>query len=137
MNDNLLKGKRVFVVEDDVVNMAITAVLLRGHGATVIQDAWNSGTLQMLKEHMPVDIILLDLMLRHGVSGYDIYSKIKAEPELANIPIVAVSASDPHVEIPRAQMLGFDGFIGKPINLHHFGEQVLSCLNHTKVWEAY
>jgi CheY-like chemotaxis protein len=137
MNDSLLKGKRVFVVEDDVVNMAITAVLLKNQGAIVIQDAWNSGTPQLLRERLPVDTILLDLMLRHGASGYDIYSQIRADPQLAGIPIVAVSASDPHVEIPRAQMLGLDGFIGKPIDLHRFGEQVLSCLNHTSVWEAH
>ena len=134
MGEAVLAGKRILVVEDDVTNMAIIVVLLRHHGAVVVQDPWNAETLHVITRHMPIDIILLDLMLRHQVSGYDIFKRIKEIPEFAAIPIVVVSASDPAVEIPKAQELGFAGFISKPIDARTFPEQVLCCIEQQPVW---
>ncbi len=135
----LLSGKRVFIVEDDIKNMAVAATILRQSGAGVIQDYWNNNTIEMLtRAHntSPIDIILLDLMLHHGISGYDIFAQIKAIPELAAIPIVAVSASEPAIEIPKGQQLGFQGFIAKPINMHIFPEQVANCIGGQSIWIA-
>lgn len=131
---NVLEGKRIFVVEDDVTNMAVFSVVLKQAGALVIQDYWNDFTIRLLEQNMPVDVILLDLMLRHGVSGYDIADAIRAQPKLAQIPIVAVSASDPEIEIPRTQARGFAGFIGKPITLTVFPTQIAACINGERVW---
>lgn len=132
----ILARKRIFVVEDDANNISVTSVILREQGATVLPDGWNSRTVELLSDYMPVDVILLDLMLLHGVSGYDIFKALKANPALAQIPVVAVSASDPEIEIPRAQAMGFAGFIGKPINLHLFPQQVLDCMAGRPVWYA-
>jgi CheY-like chemotaxis protein len=129
-----LAGKKIFVVEDDVSSMAICAVTLKRSGAVVVQDHWNTDTLQMLAHHMPVDMILLDLMLRLGMSGYDIFDAIKASPDFRHIPVIAVSASDPGVEIPRTRSRGFAGFISKPINLKRFPGQVAACLDGQAVW---
>jgi len=132
----VLTGKKVFVVEDDVSNMAIYAVTLKRSGAMVVQDHWNTDTLHMLAHHLPVDVILLDLMLRAGVSGYDIFDQIQADPSLKDIPVIAVSASDPEVEIPRTKARGFAGYISKPINLVRFPAQVAACLEGRSVWAA-
>jgi CheY-like chemotaxis protein len=129
-----LEGKRIFVVEDDVTNMAVFSMILKQDGAVAIQDPWNDSTLSLLKKHLPVDVILLDLMLKHGVSGYQIADAIHAVPELSHIPIVAVSASDPAIEIPRAQAHGFSGYICKPISLALFPDQVASCIAGEPVW---
>lgn len=130
----VLEQKRIFIVEDDISNMAVYSVALSSNGASVIQDAWNSSTIELLRRTLPVDIILLDLMLRRGVSGYDIFDEIKADPELAKIPVIAVSASDPEIEIPRAKSKGFVGFIGKPISLLNFPLQVAACIKGEQLW---
>ncbi len=130
----VLEGKRIVVVEDDVVNMAVISLLLKQQGARVIQDAWNRDTVNRIKALLPVDIILLDLMLREGVSGYDIYRKIKADPALANVPVVIVSASDPVPEMKRAQQMGFMGFISKPISYQEFPVQIEQVLLGMPVW---
>jgi CheY-like chemotaxis protein len=132
----LLDGKRIFVVEDDVANMAIYAVTLKKSGATVIQDHWNADTPNLLAQHLPVDIILLDLMLRQGISGYDIFDQLRLDPVLGRIPVIAVSAFDPEVEIPKAKARGFAGYISKPINLQKFPAQVAACLGGQPVWVA-
>jgi CheY-like chemotaxis protein len=133
---NALNGKRIFIVEDDVTNMAVAAFSLKREGAAVIQDFWNAETVALLRRHLPVDIILLDLMLRRGDSGYDIFDVIKSNPELTGIPVVAVSASDPGIEIPRAQRKGLAGFIGKPISLAEFPAQVAACITGRHIWTA-
>lgn len=131
---NELKDKRVMIVEDNVVNMAVYAVAFKQSGATVIQDPFNTDTINMIKQHLPLDIILLDLMLRHSLDGYTIYDKIKADPELSKIPVVAISASDPAIEIPKAKEKGFAGFIGKPIDPFKLVDQVATCINGEQVW---
>jgi len=131
-----LEGKRIFVVEDDVSSMAIYAVTLNQNGATVVQDHWNTDTLDMLAEHLPVDVILLDLSLHGGISGYDIFDALQSDPTLRDIPVIAVSASDPGTEIPRTQARGFAGFISKPLNLRRFPMQVAACLDGKPMWIA-
>ncbi len=129
-----LSGKRIFVVEDDATNMAIMAVTLKQHGAIVIQDPWNSGTLTLMKEFMPIDILLLDLMLRGGKSGYDILDQIKAAPELAHIPVVIVSASDRDIEMNKARQKGCMGYIEKPIDYYEFPRKIATVIAGTQVW---
>ncbi len=130
----LLEGRRIFVVEDDPVNMAVIAVALKEQGAIVAQDPWNADTLHRIKEMLPIDLILLDLMLRYGVSGYDIFDQVRQDPEVAGIPIVAVTASDPGVEMARARDRGFAGYITKPVRRHSLARMVASVLDGTPVW---
>jgi CheY-like chemotaxis protein len=133
----LLQGKRVFYIEDDANNRAIVETILQQAGATVRFDQW--GFVEMftskLKTFQP-DIILLDLMLMANVSGYDVYDTLRAMPYFASIPIVAVSASDPALEIPAARKKGFAGFIGKPVDIHLFPEQIATILRGESVWYA-
>src|SRR5688572_26346394 len=133
---NPLSNRRIFVVEDDVTNMAVIVMLLRQSGAMVTQDPWNSNTVDLITSHQPIDAILLDPMLRNGISGYDIFTQLRKHEALADIPVIAVSASDPAIEIPRVKEMGFAGFIGKPIAMNRFGLQIAACIDGAPVWET-
>src|SRR5688572_16178007 len=113
----LLKDRRIFVVEDDAVNLSIITYLLRMHGATAIQDRWGVKALALMRDSLPLDLVLLDLNFPNGVSGFDILEELKADPELSLIPVVAVSAS---CEMNKARNSGFSGYIGKPIMPYAF-----------------
>jgi CheY-like chemotaxis protein len=129
-----LKNKRVFIVEDNLQNRAIMQTLLEQNGALVAFDRWGVTTVEQLKRFTPVDVILLDLMYPNKITGFDIYKQIRAELEFASVPIIAVSAMDTSIAIPRTQALGFAGFITKPINYERFPRQVASVLNGEPVW---
>lgn len=129
-----LKGKHIFIIEDNPTNMAVNAVTLKRTGAKITQDMWNTNPVDMLRQRLPVDVVLLDLMLKHNVSGYDVFKEIQADPELAHIPVIIVSAADPTVEIPKAQALGLAGYIGKPIQPRIFPQQIADCMNGKPVW---
>lgn len=131
---NLLEGKRIAIVEDDVTNMAVFFTALRKQGAQVVQENWNTDAIAVLEKYLPIDLILMDLMLRNGLNGYDLFDQLQALPAFKEIPVVAISSLDPATEIPKLQAKGFTGFISKPINVRLFPEQLVACLNGEKVW---
>ena len=131
----ILKNKRVFMVEDHAGNMAIMMTLLQQQGATVKHDRWGKQSVEKLINFAPVDIILLDLMISDQISGYDIFDQIRQLKEFDNIPIVAVSASDPSSAIPKTRNKGFAAFIAKPIDIDRFPNQLATVLDGEAVWD--
>ncbi len=130
----LLKGKRIFIVEDNPQNRVVFQMALIMPGARVDFERWGKDSLQMLKGIGSVDLIILDLMLYNGVSGYDIFDQIRAVERFQSIPVIAVSASDPSTALPETQRRGFSGFIAKPIDMELFSEQVAKVLAGEKIW---
>jgi two-component system cell cycle response regulator DivK len=131
----LLTGKRLFYIEDDTKNRVIVQTILEYADATFACHAWGAGDLlERMTAFAPIDAVLLDLSLPNGLSGYDVYDTIRSNPQFAHVPIIAVSALDPTVEIPKARAKGFAGFIGKPIHLVHFPEQIASVIGGARVW---
>ncbi|MFK7803309.1 MAG: response regulator, partial [Anaerolineae bacterium] len=56
------------------------------------------------------------------------------QPSLEGVPVVAVSAADPSVEIPRTKEMGFSGFISKPIKHNLLPKQILAIMNGEEIW---
>jgi CheY-like chemotaxis protein len=134
----LLDDRTVFIVEDDSTNLAIISALLRRNGATVLYDRWGIETLARLQKAKRVDIILMDLMLPGGVTGYQVFESIKTVSELADIPVVMVSAADPTLEMNRARNMGFMGFISKPIHPRRFPVYIAQLIEGIPLWgETY
>jgi len=130
-----LQGKHIFVLEDDVRNLSILNVLLRKNGALLLHDTWGDTTLKkMLDYHSDFDLILLDLMISDRITGYDVFDAIQKVDKFKDIPVVAVSAADPDVEIPKLRAKGFQGFIAKPINLYEFVDQLTDILDGKSIW---
>lgn len=131
----LLEGKRIFVVEDDSSNLAIIRTILLRQGASVPFDVWGQGTVNTLLNSLPIDLILLDLALPRGISGYDVFDQIRTVPQLEKIPVVIVTAADPSTEMVKARSRGVNGFISKPIKYGSFAQSVASILNGESVWD--
>jgi CheY-like chemotaxis protein len=130
----LLKDKTIFVVEDDVRNRSVMTILMQSQGAKTHFDKWGSHTLEAIRQLGQVDLILMDLHLPHGVTGYDVYDQLQAAPDLAHIPVVVVSASDPNIEMNKARAKGFQGYISKPIDHRYFARIIQSILEGNPHW---
>jgi len=131
---NSLAGKRICVIDDKADNIFILLMLLKQLGASGVVVWWSQDQVRKIVRELPLDAILLDLMLPGARSGYAVIQELRAVPGLENIPIVAVSAADAATALPKAQELGFDGFISKPIDSDAFPEQLQSILNGDPVW---
>lgn len=130
----LLKDNRIFVVEDNPGNLAIVRTILLKQGASVPFDTWGSSTVENLLKSLPVDMILMDLALPRGVSGYDVIDEIRTIPQLADIPVVIVTAADPSTEMIKARAKGVAGLISKPIKYGTFAAAINSVLEGNPVW---
>lgn len=129
-----LQGKRIFVVEDNIGNLTITKTLLEAHGALIAGHRSGHDVIPHLKNFLPVDLIILDLMLPSGVTGYDIFSAIRSERELDGVPIIAMSVIDRSKVVPQAKRRGFSGFISKPIDFQQFPKQIADIIAGANIW---
>lgn len=132
----LLKDKRIFIVEDNMQNRVIFQMALIRHGAGVDFERRGQDTLVHLNNLSRVDLIILDLMLADGISGFDIYDQIRKLPQYQQVPIVAVSAMDPAIVMARIRASGFAGFISKPIDNHLFPKQLAAIMEGNQVWHT-
>lgn len=131
---NELKGKRIFVIEDKEDNIYVIMSLLRKHGAHVEIDWWAKGEPRKLESAMPIDLIILDLMLPLGRTGFEVFDEIRSSPALEKVPVVAVSAMDASIALPKTQEQGFAGFISKPIGFVLFPQQIAALIAGEEVW---
>jgi len=132
----LLKDKYIFVVEDNMQNRIVFQMVFMNHGTRVGFERWGRDAIFRLQGASRIDLIILDLMLAEGVSGFDLYDEIRALPRFAHTPIIAVSAMDPSIAIPQTRAKGFSGFIAKPIDKHLFPQQIARILEGEQIWHT-
>ena len=131
-----LKDACVLIVEDNVRNYALLARLLSFMG--VQQCEWKrSGwhVLEFAQETMPkVDLILLDIHLPEE-DGYEVLARLREDERFGDTRVVAVTADVTHANLNRAQTVGFDGFLAKPIDVDRFPDQIQRILQGESVWD--
>lgn len=133
--EQVLANQRIFYIEDDPQNREIVGTILQESGAAVEFDAWAFPELTVIKlKAFHPHLILLDLMLPHGVSGYEIYDAIRRAKTFKRVPVVITSAADATVEIPRARAKGINGYLVKPINVMRFPSQIAHILAGKALW---
>jgi two-component system cell cycle response regulator DivK len=129
------KDATILVVEDNVQNFVLITRLLAFLGVKKCE--WKASGWQVLEfaEALPnIDLILMDIFLPEE-DGYQVHERLRAHPRFKNTLIVAVTADVSSENMERARQVGFDGFIGKPIDPDRFPNQVRSILQGAEVWE--
>jgi two-component system cell cycle response regulator DivK len=130
------KDFTALVVEDDASGLAVISVMLRRLGMRTAMERYASAVIDRAKRLPKIDVIFLDLGLPDG-DGYEVLKRLRNEPKLKDVPVVAVTARDAGTEMAKAQDAGFDGFLGKPLNRKRFPDQVRRIINGESVWETY
>jgi signal transduction histidine kinase len=118
--------QKILYVEDDPVNRLLVRRVLTHAGYTVLEAKDGLSGIQIAQEERP-DLILMDIMIP-GMDGYQVTTKLKSLPELADIPIVALTAKTMESDRERALIAGCDGYIPKPIDVDRLPLQVAEFL---------
>ncbi len=129
-----LSGLTVLVVEDNVSNFVLLARML---GYLGIHCEWKTSGYEVVEfaNTLPkLDLILMDIRLPYE-DGYSALKKIQKSDLLKNIPVIAVTAEADPIQMEKAKAAGFNGFLGKPINLEKFPDQIRQVLSGNSVWE--
>ena len=112
----------ILVIEDDELNMKlIQAVLELGNGKILSAKSAEEG-IQLAREHHP-DLILMDIRLP-GMNGLEATRFIKDDPELKDIPVVALTAYADEEDEAEAIDAGCAAFIPKPIDTRSFRKKI-------------
>ena len=119
-------NEHILVVDDVPRNVKLLADVLAAKGYRTSTAASGEEALAAIAVEPP-DLVLLDVMMP-GLSGYDVCRAIRADPQLAMLPVVLVTALDPAKERITGLEAGADDFLGKPIQQAELMARVRSLL---------
>lgn len=107
-------GKRILLVDDDLRNLLALTPLLESWNLEVIAAGDGKEALETLQTDHRFDLILMDLMMPE-MDGFETIGRIRANPELANLYIVALTARAAEDDRKRSLASGADDFLAKPV----------------------
>jgi two-component system cell cycle response regulator DivK len=113
---------KILIVEDNALNIKLFCDLLAAHGhkPEAVTDSRNA--LDAAKEFEP-DLVITDIQLPH-VSGLDLIRMIRKDEQLADVPIMAVTAYSARGDEERIRAAGAQAYVSKPISVVRFAETV-------------
>lgn len=117
---------RVLVIEDNPANMELVRYILHKFGYEVDAAIDGESGVQMAQAYTP-GLVICDLQLP-GMDGFEVVRKLKAMPQLRQVPVLAVTAYAMVGDRERVLAAGFDGYIAKPIDPQYFVQQVAAVL---------
>lgn len=105
---------RILVVDDIPANVKLLEARLLAEYFEVLT-ADNGVDALAICDRTQVDLILLDIMMP-GMDGFEVCERLKANPRVAHIPVVMVTALDQPADRVRGLKAGADDFLTKPVN---------------------
>ncbi len=126
VNDEGSKLAKILIVEDNALNIKLFCDLLAAHGhqPEAVTDSRNA--LDVAREFSP-DLVITDIQLPH-VSGLDLIRMLRADEQLSEVPIMAVTAYSARGDEERIRAAGAQAYVSKPISVVKFAETVNGLL---------
>ena len=114
-------------IEDNLANQILVERVLESAGFSVLR-APDGRTGVLMAQERNLDLILIDMGLP-DIDGQTVVSMLKQLPDLADTPMVAITAWPPEQALVTAERYGLTGCILKPIDVATFPNQITSFLN--------
>ena len=124
--DAAFENRNVLIVEDDVRNIFALSSVLEPRGATLTIARNGREALEVLAAPGRIDMVLMDIMMPE-MDGFQAMREIRKRPELARLPIIALTAKAMRDDQEQCLAAGASDYIAKPIDV----EQLLSLM---RVW---
>jgi CheY-like chemotaxis protein len=120
-------GELILIVEDNERNLKLVRDVLEFHGYATLEARNAVDAIALALEHRP-DLILMDIQLPDS-DGVTALNRLRADPRIASITVVAVTAFAMKDDRQRLVDAGFDGYLEKPIDVKAFPGQVSELLS--------
>lgn len=121
-------SKTILYIEDNPQNMRLVKKMLRVGGYDMLEASDGISGVSKAQSERP-DLILMDINLP-DIDGIEATRRLKADPEMAHVPIIALTANAMHGDRERFLNAGCDGYLAKPVTKNellnmvaHFVEQ--------------
>ncbi|MCX8126033.1 MAG: response regulator [Dehalococcoidia bacterium] len=119
-------AKKVLVVDDDLAALRLVQYTLEREGYTVITASNGIEGLRKATSESP-DLLILDVMLP-GIDGFEIASRLRAQPDTARLPILMMSAKARDMDRATGLKVGADDYLIKPAAPSEISRRVAALL---------
>jgi signal transduction histidine kinase/CheY-like chemotaxis protein len=123
-----LAGAKVLIVDDDIRNIFSLTSVLESHDVEVLHAERGKDGILILEQTPGVDVALIDIMMPE-MDGYETMQQIRQRPELADLPLISVTAKAMKGDRQKCLDAGASDYIAKPVDI----ELLLALL---RVWVA-
>ncbi|RPJ22359.1 MAG: response regulator [Chloroflexi bacterium] len=113
----------VLIVDDEYSGRETLQSILEGEGYQLEMAENGPQAIEKAKELLP-DVILLDVMMP-GMTGFEVCQRIRNDPQIAEIPIIVLTALDDRESLLTALKAGADDFISKPFDRYELRARLL------------
>jgi CheY-like chemotaxis protein len=116
--NEILRGRKVLVVDDDARNIFALASLLENQEMEVITATSGRMALEIAARTPDLSIVLMDIMMP-DMDGYETIRNIRKDPRLGSLPILALTAKAMAGDREKCLEAGASEYISKPVNSDH------------------
>jgi two-component system cell cycle response regulator len=121
----------ILLIDDNETNIELMSYLLEAFGYRVQTGHSGAEGLEMARQQVP-DLIICDVLMP-GMDGYEVARRLGADPQLAAVPLVAVTALAMVDDREKILGCGFDDYIAKPIDSETFVDEIAALLKRLRV----
>lgn len=119
---------RVLVVEDEFDSVQMVSKILQHHGARVYVAQDGHECMALIKEINPT-FVMMDLALPE-MDGWETLQQIRSQPEIANLPVVAITAYHSVSVEEDAAAAGFNAYFPKPLDISSIVSQLAAVIEN-------
>ncbi len=122
-----MSQKKILIIEDHQATRQMLEMSLQAAGYEVHSVGDGIKLLKMIREIQP-DLLVMDIMMP-WVDGFELTSTIRDTADMADIPIVVVSAKASPEDIQKAKQLGANEFLPKPVDIQRLTNTVSALIS--------
>lgn len=133
-DDSFLLSAKALIVDDSKANRDVLYYYMRSWGLSISQDDCVASAAEALKalrrankDKQPYDVALLDLAMPE-MDGLELGRSIRNDPDIANTPLVLLTAFDYEIHRDEAQPIGFSAFLTKPVRQSQLLDAIASAV---------
>jgi DNA-binding response OmpR family regulator len=124
-----MSNKKILIVDDDKDVRLGYHIRLKANNYDTFFAADSLTSMIEARKHQP-DVIILDLGLPGG-DGFVVMDRLKSNTYLSVVPVIIVTARDPHANRRRALQAGAKAFLQKPVDNEELLAVIRQCLGET------
>jgi len=126
-HDPILAGRRVLVVDDDPRNLLAVTSIVERHGMSAVRATGGKEALSLLEREPNIDVVLMDVMMP-GMDGYETMRRLRRDPKLGDLPVVALTAKAMKGDREKCMEAGATAYVTKPVEPEDLLGTLRGCL---------
>jgi two-component system, chemotaxis family, chemotaxis protein CheY len=127
LRSELCEGRRVLVVDDEIITRGIAKALLQKFGFSEVEEATDGAAALELIRKQDFALVVSDYLME-PMSGVDLFRKMRADRRMREIPFVMLTASLSHDNVLAARRAGIKHYLLKPFRLETLHQKLIELL---------